>query len=54
MNCRVDTIIDLLNNSLINETNNYLDFIYKDDIYSDSLIKEEQEKAKVFLKKYLK
>ena len=54
MNCRVDTIKDLLNNSLINETDNYLDFIYKDDIYSDSLIKEEQEKAKVFLKKYLK
>ena len=56
MNCRVDTIRNILleDNSNFEETEKYLDFIYKSNIYQNNKIKKEIENGKKFLKKYVR
>ena len=56
MNCRVDTIRNILleDNSNFEETEKYLDFIYRSDIYQNNKIKKETENGKKFLKKYVR
>lgn len=54
MNCRIDTVKEILSSNFYDENNQYIEFIYNDDIYKNKQIIEETQKAKVFLKKYIK
>lgn len=57
MNCRIDTIKELLKlekNSYLKNRREYIEFIYKNDVYKNQRVIQEKIKSENFLKNTLK